>query len=547
MRGWVTGLRQGENQNLKSIIGVSGKQPIFNPALLQTLRWAAIHYVAPLAVMLPKAGPPNLPQVGRMASPAEVAVPSEPVAGLLVEAIVAGRKPPATYVTGAGPWTEPMAALAAAAVSTGGGGVIVVPAADELAPTANAIEKVVPRRVVSATSAREAAVRTKAWSQAAANRGVIVVGTPEVALWPVAHLAFVAVIGDGRRALKSKQTPTLHVRDVLRRRAAVERAGFVAFGVVPGLESLAAGVDIAAQSGRRWPLVEVVDRNAEPPTGAPLSDAVRIAVAAAARRDQKTFVFVSRRGFSPATRCTKCGELRRCGNCGSNPGRGDRCERCSAATGACLECGGKSFVAVGAAVGGVVEDLRRVVGEAVGPAGSGAVVEVGSERDIPPPASRALVVIVDVDSLLLRPHYRAEEDTLRLIARAASTVQRGRGQRCIVQTRMPSHRVIGALRSGSPVETLDQMLEERAAEQLPPFGELLAVELRNADDQADGELRTTVGDRSAVFGPEEMGDRTRWLIQGPDLRDVKIRLRATVQRWRDRGVAVRVDADPIDL
>ena len=96
-----------------------------------------------------------------------------------------------------------------------------------------------------------------------------------------------------------------------------------------------------------------------------------------------------------------------------------------------------------------------------------------------------LAVVVDADSMLLRPHYRAEEDTLQVLTRVAAAVRRGRGHRCLIQTRMAQHRVMQALRHGNGEIIVAEWLAERRTEQLPPFGELLAVELTPADAAAD--------------------------------------------------------------
>ena len=54
--------------------------------------------------------------------------------------------------------------------------------------------------------------------------------------------------------------------------------------------------------------------------------------------------------------------------------------------------------------------------------------------------------------------------------------------------------------------------------------------------------------RAAAFPPYgELRDRTRWLLQGADLTDAKVRLRPLVRTLRDAGHRVRVDVDPIDL
>lgn len=548
VRGWVTSLREGDPRQLKDVIGVSGSRPIFTAELLSTLRWAAVHYVSPLAPLLPRAGPPNLPKSGRVKLDPAPTTETRAASSLeLAQLIEKGRRPPLTFLAGAGPWLDDAAALASAAVSGGRSIVICVPTAADCHRYADALQRLFGNRVVAGTSSAAAADRTRAWSQAAGSPGSVVVGTPEVALWPVADLAVAVVVEEGRRAMKSRQTPTLHVRELLRRRAAVERFGLVFAGHVPSLELLAAGAHYMSGSTRAWPLVELIDRGQEPPSSGLVADGTRAAVAGAIARNEPGFVFVSRRGYAPATRCTNCGELRRCTKCGSNPGRGGTCERCGHANGACPNCGASSFSPVGAAVGRVIEELKRGHGTAVSGAGQGGLIQVGTERDVPPAGSVALAIVIDADSMLLRPHYRAEEDTLRIVTRVASAVRRGRGHRCVVQTRMPDHRVMAALRHGNGEELTTEWLAERQADQLPPFGEIVAIEIGDGPPNADGDLRKALAGAVAVFGPAESGDRERWLLQAPDLRRHKIHLRELVQSWRDRGATVRVDADPLDV
>ncbi len=549
VRGWVTGLRDGDAKDLKALVGVSGARPTFTGELLSTLRWAAVHYVSPLAPLLVKAGPPNLPKVGRvkLQTVEENAREASSRVNKISQSIAAGTRPPLTFLSGSGPWLDDVAAIVQAATVTGRSSMIVVPTAADCHRYADALERRFGNRVVAGTSSAAAADRTRAWSQAAGSPGTVVVGTPEVALWPVADLAVVVVIEEGRRSMKSRQTPTLHVRELLRRRAAVERFGLVFAGHVPTLELFASGVHYSGGETRSWPLVEVIDRTQEPPSSGLIAQGTRAAISGAIARHDSAFVFVSRRGYAPATRCTSCGDLRRCPHCGSNPGRGSACERCGHANGPCSSCRGVAFAPVGAAVGRVIEELKRTHGSSVSAVGDGGLVQVGTERDIPPPGTVALAVVIDADSMLLRPHYRAEEDTLRVVARVASSVRRGRGHRGVVQTRMPEHRVVAALRHGNGEEIAAEWLTERERDQLPPFGEIVAIEMANAPEQADADLRAALGSEVAVFGPADAAGRIRWLVQAPDLRRHKIQLRKKVQAWRDRGATVRVDSDPLDV
>jgi primosomal protein N' (replication factor Y) len=374
----------------------------------------------------------------------------------------------------------------------------------------------------------------------------VIVGTREIVLWPLGELGLMVVMDEGRRAMKAPQTPTLHVRELVRRRSAIERLGVMFTGTVPTAEVLGTGVEIDDLPGRAWPLVEVADRAEEPPGAGVVLERTRRAVTAMVKAGERVFVFVSRRGYAPAFRCINCGEMRQCAACESGPGRGDTCDRCGAGVGPCRECSGRRFAPLGAAVGRVVDDLARSVGDHVGEAGQGRLVTVGTERDLPAIEPGALAVVIDADSMILAPNYRATEDALRIMSRVATKVRRGSGHRCVVQTAMAHHPVITALRHGGPESFMAEVLEQRMSAGFPPSGEVLAIEIAPGATRVDTELRAAAGD-ATVLGPADQGGRSRWLVQGRDLRPLRIRLRSLVQDWRDAGLRVRVDADPIDL
>ena len=50
VRGYVTSVREGTpERTLREVAARSGKQGVFDPALLRSLRWVATHYVAPVS------------------------------------------------------------------------------------------------------------------------------------------------------------------------------------------------------------------------------------------------------------------------------------------------------------------------------------------------------------------------------------------------------------------------------------------------------------------------------------------------------------------
>jgi len=545
VRGYVTGMRSGDTSKLKAVIRASSTVPVFDAGLLETLRAIAVHYVAPLSVVLAKAAPPNLPGRPRGGTLPPIATTHRSPLPELTARLAGHQHGRSHFLLGRKPWDAAVAGLAGPLLQAGRSVLVVMPTVVEMDSLADRLDDQFPGRLIRASSSHEAKEVTTAWSRATRHAGHIVVGTREVAFWPVADLGLAVMVGEGRKGMKEKSSPTIHAREVLRRRAAVERFGLVLLGPVPTSETIAWGIPVIRKEGTRsWPLVEVVDRNEEPPGSGFLATRTMAAIRAVVERGGRVFVFTHRRGYAPAYRCTQCRLIRSCPQCDARADKGPACSRCGAALGPCLECQGRSFEPLGAGVERIAEQLARSV--PVGAIGSDAPVWVGTERDLPEVSGADLAVVVDADGVVHAPNYRASEDALRLLARVAETVGSGAGRRCMVQTSRPDDPVVEALRRGNPLEFLEVTIRERARTRLPPSGEVLVIEL-DAIGAADAEIRELAADRAEVFGPADHAQRHRWLVQGSDLRPFRIGLRRLVHRWRDQGTRVRIDVDPLEL
>jgi primosomal protein N' (replication factor Y) len=542
VRGWVVAESDGDASGLKPLAGRSGDLEVFDRRRLDVMRWAAARYVAPLASILGKATPPNLPRAKQWRDrPPLDAGPAPDLAARLLD----GARPPTAVWWGPGPWAPPIAATVAPLLSAGRGVLVVAATVQEGEALARQLGDVLGDRVVFASSAGTGAEQTKAWVEAAARPGTLLVGTRQIALWPVADLALAVVVGEGRRGMKDKSTPTTHARELLLRRSAVERFGLVLADLIPSAEAVSRGAaEQVPATGRAWGHVEIVDRRADR-GGTLIGDTARSALRAAMAAGTQVLVFTHRRAVSQ--RCVRCRTMRRCSVCGSGSFETAECVRCGARADACGECGFSRFEMLGAGVGRVRAEVGRVVGrEHVGEPGSGAPVVVGTERDLPG-LDVGLTIVVDGDGPLLAPTYRAGEEALRLFARAIGVAGRGRGRRGLVQTSDPTHPVFDALRGAVPIPFLVSDAAARAAAGFPPGGELLVVEADAPPEDATDDLVAAVGGRAEVLGPADAGGRTRWLVQGPDITPARVAIRALVARWRDGGARVRVDADPVDL
>jgi len=515
---------------LLNIDGVSGTMPSFDDRSLAVLRWAASHYVAPLSTILTRTLPPNIPRGER-----RVDRPHQH-GGASFSVVVSSAITHAEHVVSA----------VCKATDAGCSAMVIAPSIAEVTAIAEELKRRFGEIVVSATSGSSARDATRAWAHAAGNAPSVLVGTREILLWPVADCTVTVVVEDARRVLKSPSTPTLGVREVIVRKAAAEGHHVTFLSPVPTLESLAIGSSVAAARGRQWPIVEVADRAEEPPSRSLLLQRTRSALVAVVKRDARAFVLVPSRGYAPAFRCVRCGELRTCDVCGTAATRKGECKRCGSSLGACVHCASHRFEPLGAGIGSVRDAIARSVGDAVGVRGDQRPITVGTERDLVGHPLIDLAVSLDVDGLAHAPTYRASEDALRLLVRLGHLVRRGRGNRLLVQTALPDQPVVAALRSGRSETFLQQLAAERRRFSFPPFGELIALEITKGFEVGD-EVSDALEPVATVLGPAAMGDRDRWLVQATDLGEGRVRLRRLVRSLRDRGASVRVDVDPIDL
>ena len=491
VRGWVVERVSDRSGKLKDIAGVSGVLAVFDRDLLESLIWASQHYVAPLSVVLTKSTPPNLPKkshrkVDDMLDPSDG---SHPLEGLAAAAAEGGRRPTRALV---GRWQDLNWLGGLVPVIAAGRSVMVVTA------TAAEVDRIAkPGRdrfgdhLVAVSGDSDSEI-TSEWEQVQGG-GRIVVGTPRVANWLVKDLGMVVVLEEGRRAMKDRQTPTLHVRDMIRTRSLIEGFTTVFFGPTPSVEILSAGAEVVKVGNRAWPLVEVVDRSEEAPGSGLIAGTVVAALRAMLDVDERSFVLTTHR----------------------------RTEQVISEINARL----------GSLSSGVLSDQPPIV--------------VGAERDFAGIDPVALVVASNVDGMLMGSGYRTAEETLRQLARLGNLLKRGPGHRMMIQTFDPKSALVDTLRRGDPMPYLERILVERARTGVPPSTEMVAVEIRGEQPPAvAADLASLSG--ASVIGPLEIEGGTRWLLDG-DLRKARVELREMVGRWRGSDTAVRVDADPIDL
>jgi primosomal protein N' (replication factor Y) len=321
-----------------------------------------------------------------------------------------------------------------------------------------------------------------------------------------------------------------------------------------------------AAERRGWPVVEVIDRRRDDPrTGLFSTRLVRSVRWATAAEGRRLVCVVNRTGRARLLVCAVCGEIARCERCGGplELVGGDQsseslgCRRCGQHRPVvCAECGATTLKARRLGVTRVREELEALAGSPVAeiwgpPAVSGrdphhvedASVVVGTEAALHRLTHADAVAFLDFDVELLAPRFRASEQALALLARAArlvsaaggTGVHRAHGQ-VLVQTRQPRSPVLVAAVAADPGVLDAAELEVRQALGLPPC-QAMAVLSGAAADVYGAALQASAVPDIEVRGPVD----GTWSVRGPDHRALADAL-ASVPRPAGR---LRVEVDPL--
>jgi len=498
------------------------------PEVIDLASWAAWRWAGRRATFLRTASPPTVvPRRPRRAdSGPPVAIPADELVTSALDARQAVlRLPPAADVF-------PVVLAAAAR----GQALVVAPSV----ATARHLALRLRRAGI------DAAIHPRDWARAAA--GTTVVGARAAAWAPAPDLACVVVVDEHDEAHQEERAPTWSARDVAIERA--RRAGVpcVLTSPAPSLEALGWGRLVAPSRGTErggWPILDVIDRRHDDPVKAGLWSERLVP---RLRGDGTVLCVLNRTGRARLSACVACGELARCARCEAavvhQPDGTLACRRCDAERPAlCLACGATRLKHLRVGVTRAREELEALLGEPVVEV-TGATADrelpsarvyVGTEAVLHQVPSAQVVAFLDIDQELVAPRYRAAEQAMGLLVRAARVVgARAGGGRLVVQTRLPRHEVLDAVLKADPGRLAAADDARRRALRFPPHAALAEV-----SGAAAGALIEALGRPLGidVLGPDESG---RWLLRAADHQVLADALAATP---RPAG-RLRVAVDP---
>ncbi len=520
-------------------------------------------------------------------------------------------------VTGSGK-TEVYLRSIASALARGRSAVVLVPEISLTPQTVGRFRGRFGDQVAVMHSRMSQGERYDQWDFIRSGAARVVVGARSALFTPLANVGLIVIDEEHEGSYKQDSAPRYHARDVAVWMARRSGATVVLGSATPSIESLCAceadpawqRVYLHERANRKpMPEVSVVDMAAEFSRGerSMFSRPLAVQLQRELSAGRKAVLLLNQRGFAKFLLCRDCGFVPECPSCASSltyheHGNALVCHHCGynvASPGCCPACGSPYLKKFGAGTQRVEAELRALLDgmEGVGPsvpvirmdadttarkgaheallarfAEPGASVLLGTQMiakglDF---SDVTLVGVINADTQLHLPDYRAAERTFQLIEQVAGRA--GRAElpgRVLVQTyEANSVPVVAAARYDRELFLADEHVKRRMLG-YPPFVRMANIlvwgkaegEVQDAAMQLQREVERAVFDYAGPDGGwtvltatpcalSRLRNAYRWhiVVKCPAGQDLSAALLGLFRhRKPSRTVNVAVDVDPVSL
>lgn len=444
-------------------------------------------------------------------------------------------------VTGSGK-TEVYLQAISNALERGLGAIVLVP---EISLTPQTVMRFSSRfgdRIAVLHSALSNGERYDEWQRIRKGDARVVVGPRSAVFAPVEKLGLIVVDEEHEPSYKQEESPRYNARDVAVMRAHFEKCVVVLGSATPSMESwrnsslgkyALSRLSARAAEGAAMPLVRVIDMNEENARSGrvnifakELLDAMHDRL----QRHEQIILFLNRRGFSTSLTCPSCGYVETCERCDVpfTYHRADDCLRCHICgawkrpPSACPSCSDAQFKFAGFGTQRVESIVKQCFPSArVARMDADSTSRKLSHDDILDAFKAGetdiligtqmiakglhfplvtLVGIINADSSLHIPDFRAGERTFQLLAQVSGRTGRGTlpGE-VYVQSYTPEHPAVQMAKTENFEGFAKQELPLRSEMGYPPFVHLTCITLtgpaENLTESLMSKIRKTIIDK----------------------------------------------------
>jgi primosomal protein N' (replication factor Y) (superfamily II helicase) len=440
--------------------------------------------------------------------------------------------------------------------------------------------------------------RERVWNLVATGQAKIVLGARSSLFLPWTSLRLIIVDEEHENAYKQEDGVNYHARDMAVLYGSIGKFPVILASATPSLETLVNAdrnryqtVRLMDRHGRaELPEISLIDmKQNQTQSGQWLSLPLQQAVHDSLAAGDQALLFLNRRGYAPLTLCRGCGHRLDCPNCAASLvehrfRKQMQCHHCGylePTPTACPSCHveGK-LVPCGPGIERLTEEASLLFPEAKLAVLSSDMSRGVSLRDTLQEVARGehnliigtqlvakghhfphltLVGVVDADLALETSDPRGGERTWALMAQVAGRAGRGeKPGRALIQTHLPNHPLMQALKRGLRDDYLNQEKIIRETAGLPPYGRLASIIVSGLDaTETERFVREIArlkpfGEGMTILGPAPapihlVRGRHRWRFLIKATRDTN--MQSLIQQWVG-GIKVRgslnlaIDIDP---
>ncbi|MDR3183071.1 MAG: primosomal protein N' [Planctomycetaceae bacterium] len=370
------------------------------------------------------------------------------------------------------------------------------------------------------------AERHRQWSGIAGGSVQVVVGARSAVFAPLSRLGLIVIDEEHENSFKQDSAPRYQTRDVARKRAELEDIPLILGSATPSLESYLSaatpdgGATLLTMPHRvnnlPLPYVGIVDlREAvrQRTTRGAIHRQLHQAIHESLQDGGQIILLLNRRGFSTHIQCPACGEALKCPNCDVSLTHHKSeeialCHYCDYQVPAPAACPACQFAGIqywgfgtqkleaeirsrfpNVSVLRMDTDTMQRTGaheKALSQFRNGEVqILLGTQMiakglDFP---NVTLVGVINADTALHLPDFRAAERTFHLITQVAGRTGRGeKGGRVIIQTFSPEHPAIRAAAKHDYTSFVKQELPVRQMLGYPPYTKMIRIVIRGENE-----------------------------------------------------------------
>ena len=440
--------------------------------------------------------------------------------------------------------------------------------------------------------------RAKEWYDIYSGRKKVVLGVRSAIFAPVQNLGYIFLDEEHETTYKQDNNPRYNAKQVAIKRVELEGAKLVLGSATPSIESFyfaQKGIFKLIELKNRYnnaflPEVKIVDMKGEESLyfSKRLLDEIRKTLL----KGEQVLLLLNRKGYSTYIQCKDCGHVEECSHCSikysyyASQGvlKCNYCGRVKRYTGQCSNCGSKNLIHSGKGVERVEEEIKKYFDVRVIRVDS----EMSKDREFFEKMyydfldkkydimvgtqliskglhfpDVTLVGVVNADTILNFPDFRAGEKTYQLVTQVAGRAGRGdkRG-RVIVQTYQSEHPVFKRVKTNDYEGFYKEEIYNRELLEYPPFSKTINIGISSKYEKYLEEFvkdffRDIRYENVEMYGPMrsmvyKVKDRFRYniFIKG-NIKEInifkkKLKLKLTNYEKNDK-IRIVVDVDPINL